>query len=170
MIDINKIKKDNTSFQVPEGYFDELQDNVMQKVRQERDREKRRNRYMLISSIAASVALVLGSIWIWLPGESSHSHVLVDNTTSGKEIAGNIPKEDTFRVNRYDLDMKVVEVEKTSMLDHAVPATPVLANAPLSGEKNVIVEDENATCVDIDYQILEHYQDELTFLDVYFEY
>jgi len=56
--------KDKQHFSVPEGYFDQFQNEVMQVIRSEIEKDKRkrirRNYWFSITGVAASVAIIIG--------------------------------------------------------------------------------------------------------------
>ncbi len=67
MKNLSEIKKENP-FLVPEGYFDQLEQNVMSQVKQVQRHEHRRRIFTISVAAAAVVALLVAiNVWIFLP-------------------------------------------------------------------------------------------------------
>jgi hypothetical protein len=73
MKNLNEIKKENP-FLVPDGYFDQLESEVMSKVRAEQKRIHHRRIYTISVAAAAIVALLVAiNIWIFLPNNNGQN-------------------------------------------------------------------------------------------------
>lgn len=73
MKSLSEIKKENP-FLVPDGYFDQLESEVMLKVRTEQKRIHRRRIYTISIAAAAVVALLVAiNVWIFLPNNNGQS-------------------------------------------------------------------------------------------------
>lgn len=73
MKSLSEIKKENP-FLVPDGYFDQLESEVMLKVRTEQKRVHRRRIYTISIAAAAVVALLVAiNVWIFLPNNNGQS-------------------------------------------------------------------------------------------------
>lgn len=73
MKNLSEIKKENP-FLVPDGYFDQLESEVMLKVRAEQKRIHRRRIYTISIAAAAVVALLVAiNVWIFLPDDNGQS-------------------------------------------------------------------------------------------------
>ena len=73
MKSLDEIKKENP-FLVPDGYFDQLESEVMLKVRTEQKRIHRRRIYTISIAAAAVVALLVAiNVWIFLPNNNGQS-------------------------------------------------------------------------------------------------
>ena len=73
MKNLSEIKKENP-FLVPDGYFDQLESEVMLKVRTEQKRIHRRRIYTISVAAAAVVALLVAiNVWIFLPDNNGQS-------------------------------------------------------------------------------------------------
>ncbi|MBP5650870.1 MAG: hypothetical protein J6X01_07340 [Bacteroidales bacterium] len=73
MKNLNEIKKENP-FLVPDGYFDQLESEVMSKVRAEQKRIHHRRIYTISVAAAAIVALLVAiNVWIFLPDNNGQN-------------------------------------------------------------------------------------------------
>lgn len=73
MKNLNEIKKENP-FLVPDGYFDQLESEVMLKVRAEQKRIHHRRIYTISVAAAAIVALLVAiNVWIFLPDNNGQN-------------------------------------------------------------------------------------------------
>lgn len=73
MKNLSEIKKENP-FLVPDGYFDQLESEVMLKVRAEQKRIHRRRIYTISIAAAAVVALLVAiNVWIFLPDNNGQN-------------------------------------------------------------------------------------------------
>jgi hypothetical protein len=73
MKNLSEIKKENP-FLVPDGYFDQLESEVMSKVRAEQKRIHHRRIYTISVAAAAIVALLVAiNVWIFLPDNNGQN-------------------------------------------------------------------------------------------------
>ena len=78
MKSLDEIKKENP-FLVPDGYFDQLESEVMSKVRMEQKKNHRRRIYTISVAAAAVVALLVAiNVWIFLPENNSQNTELAE--------------------------------------------------------------------------------------------
>jgi hypothetical protein len=137
MATLNDIPKTNP-FQVPDNYFEQLEQEVMMKVKQEQQEQKQkhlrhRRIYTIISAAAAVVALLV---------MINHWFVMPENKPQDTQLA-----ESASTTN----------VLLASSSDNGVLST---------GEAVPDVEIEEVDFDNIDYQILDYYSDEMSELDL----
>jgi len=86
MKSLDEIKKDNP-FLVPDGYFDQLESEVMSKVKLEQKKVHRRRIYTISVAAAAVVALLVAiNVWIFLPENNSQNTELADEGSNSSAI------------------------------------------------------------------------------------
>lgn len=86
MKNLSEIKKENP-FLVPDGYFDQLESEVMLKVRAEQKRVHRRRIYTISIAAAAVVALLVAiNVWIFLPENNSQNTELAEEGSNNSNI------------------------------------------------------------------------------------
>ena len=91
MKNLSEIKKENP-FLVPEGYFDQLEQNVMSQVKQVQRQEHRRRIFTISVAAAAVVALLVAiNVWIFLPDNNQNTQLAeeVSNSSSILLASGN---------------------------------------------------------------------------------
>lgn len=91
MKNLSEIKKENP-FLVPEGYFDQLEQNVMLQVKQVQRQEHRRRIFTISVAAAAVVALLVAiNVWIFLPDNNQDPQLAkeVSNSNSILLASGN---------------------------------------------------------------------------------
>ena len=86
MKSLDEIKKENP-FLVPDGYFDQLESEVMSKVRMEQKRIHRRKIYTISVAAAAVVALLVAiNVWIFFPENNSQNTELAEEGSNNSTI------------------------------------------------------------------------------------
>jgi uncharacterized membrane protein YdfJ with MMPL/SSD domain len=86
MKSLDEIKKENP-FLVPDGYFDQLESEVMSKVRMEQKKNHRRRIYTISVAAAAVVALLVAiNVWIFLPENNSQNTELAEEGSNNSNI------------------------------------------------------------------------------------
>ncbi|MBR4536980.1 MAG: hypothetical protein IKO62_10085 [Bacteroidales bacterium] len=86
MKSLDEIKKENP-FLVPDGYFDQLESEVMSKVKLEQKKVHRRRIYTISVAAAAVVALLVAiNVWIFLPENNSQNTELADEGSNSSAI------------------------------------------------------------------------------------
>lgn len=124
---LQQVPKKNP-FQVPENYFDDLENDVMAKVRQEQKVVKHRKIYTIAAAVAAVAVLVIVlNIGLFSTG----------NETQNQNLAG----------NAVNTNQKLL----ASANDNDITATydPI-----------VVIEESNLD--NVDYQIIDYYDDEMS--------
>ncbi len=104
MIDLENIEK-KEYYQVPDNYFDELPDRVMQNIHQEQ-RKKR----TIISSAVAAVAVIAVAIGIFFTYNTPKQSTEI---TQNQQIAANIEEEEALELVAEDYYS-----EELAMLDY----------------------------------------------------
>ncbi|MCQ2270597.1 MAG: hypothetical protein MJZ52_05165 [Bacteroidales bacterium] len=124
---LQQVPKKNP-FQVPENYFDDLENDVMAKVRQEQKVVKHRKIYTIAAAVAAVAVLVI---------------VL----NIGLFSTGNDTQNQNLAENAVNTDQKLL----ASANDNDITATydPI-----------VVIEESNLD--NVDYQIIDYYDDEMS--------
>lgn len=124
---LQQVPKKNP-FQVPENYFDDLENDVMAKVRQEQKVVKHRKIYTIAAAVAAVAVLVI---------------VL----NIGLFSIGNDTQNQNLAENAVNTDQKLL----ASANDNDITATydPI-----------VVIEESNLD--NVDYQIIDYYDDEMS--------
>lgn len=137
MAKLNDIPKTNP-FQVPENYFEQLEQEVMMKVKQEQQEQKQkhlrhRRIYTIITAAAAVVALIVViNLWFFLPQNKPQDSQLAEGAST-------------------------TSVLLASGSDNGMLST---------GEAVPDVVIEEVDFDNIDYQILDYYSDEMSQLDL----
>lgn len=86
MKSLDEIKKENPFF-VPDGYFDQLESEVMSKVRMEQKKIHRRRIYTISVAVAAVAALLIAiNVWIFVPENNGQNTELAEEGTPNSSI------------------------------------------------------------------------------------
>ena len=84
---LNDIKKENP-FTVPDGYFDQLENDVMAQVRHLQKLHHRRRIYTISVAAAAVVALLVAiNVWIFAPDNNAKNPQLAEESSSSVLLA-----------------------------------------------------------------------------------
>ncbi|MBO4654564.1 MAG: hypothetical protein J5644_03365 [Bacteroidales bacterium] len=87
MENLNDIKKENP-FLVPDGYFDQLENNVMDQVRHIQKLHHRRKIYTISVAVAAVAALLIAiNVWIFAPDNNAQNPQLAEESPSSVLLA-----------------------------------------------------------------------------------
>lgn len=156
MIDLNKIEKKEI-FQVPENYFEEMQEQVLAKIRHQKIRS--RNRLLVaITSVAATFLLVF-SLLHFIPQPEQGNLAFTGNHDSLSEIL-----TDTGSTESVMPDEVQVTENRTTSRDIAINRVSSVIPKETSTLAQVI---ENVELDNLDYQILEYYQEDISLMDLY---
>lgn len=111
MKSLDDIKKEN-SFLVPEGYFDQLEQDVMTQVHQIRQANRRRRIYTISIAAAAVVALLVAiNVWIFAPDDNaSNTQLAEEKATSGNVLLASGSEMDVLSTGAV---MPVVDFEES---------------------------------------------------------
>lgn len=158
-MDLSSIKKEEV-FQVPEGYFDELEESVMGKVR--RHRRMVRTWKIAAASAAAVILILCVNLWIFMP-EQQDNTTMVAQTSPGSNVpllAANTPAISGLAPAEIPAatPVKTVEPAKTNV-KHSSSSNHDTADEVIINESEL----DNA-----DYQILDYYTEELAQMDYWF--
>ena len=86
MKSLDEIKKENP-FLVPDGYFDQLESEVMLKVRMEKKKIHRRRIYTISVAVAAVAALLIAiNVWIFAPENNGQNTELAEEGSNNSSI------------------------------------------------------------------------------------
>lgn len=86
MKSLDEIKKENP-FLVPDGYFDQLESEVMLKVRMEQKKIHRRRIYTISVAVAAVAALLIAiNVWIFAPENNGQNTELAEEGSNNSSI------------------------------------------------------------------------------------
>ena len=86
MKSLDEIKKENP-FLVPDGYFDQLESEVMLKVRMEQKKIHRRRIYTISVAVAAVTALLIAiNVWIFAPENNGQNTELAEEGSNNSSI------------------------------------------------------------------------------------
>lgn len=143
--------RDNEAFQVPDGYFETLQKDVLNRIHHQQ-KINRRNKLLLTFSSAAASLLIVVALLIFFP--KSGDPILVSNFESLSNAQISKQLDDKISDNQDNLQPENVSVQNESNRD-AVDAKVK------RGRVNNEPEFDN-----LDYQIVETYSDELVYSDV----
>ena len=144
---LDKIKK-GEDFQVPDGYFDKLPDVVLAKIKKEKPTMQRKHILFTVSSIAASLLLLLGIVGLIRMEKQDNASLSAQN--------GNLPAVDTLTLRNY-LAMNETNSELTDQMEAMIAdETP---KPVYSSESELALAyhqfDEG------DYLVMEYYADEI---------
>lgn len=157
MIDLNKIEKKEI-FQVPENYFEEMQEQVLAKIRHQKIKSRNNRVLLAITSIAATFLLVF-SLLHFIPQPEQGNLALTGNHDSLSEIL-----TDTGSTESVMPDEVQVTENRTTSRDIAINRVSSVIPKETSTLAQVI---ENVELDNLDYQILEYYQEDISLMDLY---
>ncbi len=145
MTSLNDLKN-RVDFKIPDGYFDRMQKEVLQKIHLREKRIKQRKIFFTIGSVAASLLIIFNIVFFF-------------------------PNEDTTELASYTSEKKFVE----KVVEIAVPE-PELEKVPepivKTERKSSSIEQEviEMELENLDYAIIESYEEsmyDLVLLDLY---
>ena len=135
MKNLSEIKKENP-FLVPDGYFDQLENDVMAQVQHIQKLHHRRKIYTISVAVAAVAALLIAiNVWIFAPDNNPNNSQLAAEETTNSTI---------LLASSSDYDYGVL----------------------YNGEDLPTVDFEANDLDNVDYQILDYYSDEMSQLDL----
>jgi len=144
--------RDENAFQVPDGYFENLQNEVIQKIHYHQ-KITRRNRFIIsFSSLAACLLIAVGLFsFFYQDGQSvlvssldTVSNVIIQKPLSEAATNPEITTADEIKLNETQL---------------ATSGSVKLAKKDISKEKSRQFDE-------LDYEIVESYSDELVYADI----
>ena len=159
---LSDIPKPKIEFDVPEQYFNTMQNSVLQRIaEQEKQKIIIRKRIFTISAIAASFIIIMGIGFIFLNDfTSSETHDQLAYSVVNK--AQKVEKKIISDTMPKSVEIKVADTEpKLCKTQNAT--SPQKYSEPLLEESDIELNEEDFN--DIDYQILELYSDEIVFID-----
>ena len=135
MKSLSEIKKENP-FLVPDGYFDQLENNVMTQVQRLQKLHRRRKIYTISVAAAAVAALLIAiNVWIFAPDKNNNNIQIAENeTTSSNALLASS--------NNYDYGVLT------------------------TGDELPAVDFGDSDFDNVDYQILDYYSVEMAQLDL----
>ncbi len=146
---------DENAFQLPNGYFEKMQDEVFQKIHYHQ-KISRRNRFIItFSSLAASILIFIG-LFVFLP--KNGQPVLVSSLDS-------VSESKVFQQVNSELNTnKEIVSENESMLsdDNKQIAASESVNSETKNNSKDKVQQFNS----LDYDIAESYSEELVYADI----
>ena len=154
MKNLDEIKNDN-GFDVPEHYFDELGNNVIAKIKKQEKKQRNNRIFMSVSSIAASLLIIL-SIFYFKPTSEVHDLALVHQQA---EIPVTFNEENLSKQE----GIVVENIAEPVVREYAKTSSEKVTNAIAQN-----IQHENLD--NIDYQIIEYYDDDIMFADTYLDY
>ncbi len=157
MIDLNKIDKKEI-FQVPENYFEEMQEQVLAKIRHQKIKSRNNRVLVAITSIAATFLLVF-SLLHFIPQPDQGNFALTGTHESLSEML-----TDTGSTESVMPDEVQVTENRTTNRDIAINRVSSVMPKETSTLAQVI---ENVELDNLDYQILEYYQEDISLMDLY---
>lgn len=157
MIDLNKIDKKEI-FQVPENYFEEMQEQVLAKIRHQKIKSRNNRVLVAITSIAATFLLIF-SLLHFIPQPDQGNLALTGTHESLSEML-----TDTGSTESVMPDEVQVTENRTTNWDIAINRVSSVMPKETSTLAQVI---ENVELDNLDYQILEYYQEDISLMDLY---
>ncbi len=159
---LSDIPKPKIEFDVPEQYFNTMQNSVLQRIaEQEKQKIIIRKRIFTISAIAASFIIIMGIGFIFLNDfTSSETHDQLAYSVVNK--AQKVEKKIISDTMPKSVEIKVADTEpKLSKTQNAT--SPQKYSEPLLEVSDIGLNEEDFN--DIVYQILRLYSDEIVFID-----
>jgi hypothetical protein len=147
---LDGIKK-GEDFQVPAGYFDKLPDAVFAKIKKEETVAQRKRISFTISSIAASLLLLLGIVGL-IRMEKQENLQSAHNTITNSSL----PAVDTLTLRNY-LAMNETLSEMTDQMEAMITDE---APKPVYASERELASVEHQLD-ESDYRIMEYYADEI---------
>ena len=141
--------RDKNAFQVPDGYFENLQNDIIQKIHHHQ-KITRRNRFIIsFSSVAACLLIVVGLFSFF---HQDGQYVLVSSldTVSNAVIIREPLSETETNQDAFTVDEK----------------TQLTASGSVKSTKKDTSKDKSRQFDELDYEIVESYSDELVYADI----
>lgn len=146
MPSINDLNK-KPDFNIPDDYFERLQDEVLTKIHRYEKSLKQRRIFYSISSIAASLLIIFSTVYFFPDENSENFASLVSVKKEAQSMYDSITNQDTTEIK--------TEENKEVPQKNKIPMKPMIVETELDN---------------LDYDIIEHYQEsvyDLAFLDLY---
>ena len=118
--------KNKPLFEVPEHYFEQLQYNVMQRVKKEVKSQNSKKQWISAISVAASFAIIITLSFFLFVNRNTNEHFYVH-----EEI---INSEDSILASNSNLLAEVTEHAIVIPTELIAPQKPLSSNAPLVAE------------------------------------
>ena len=144
-----------TPYKIPKNFFEEMQDNVLEKIEKIPNKETKifRLNYSVVTSLAAALALIFGFTFLWKTNQtdiSKNSDTVSNNqpkTTVNQENNSNNSLENTDIATIQDVQKTIKKVEETNAVNtktNSEKTNPVIANTDDNYEQllNSLTEDE----------------------------
>lgn len=155
IIDLEK-EKIADGFQIPNGYFDDIEDVIFQKIYLDEKKIKQKNRWRIFAfSAAASVLIVLG-LFLLIP-QNDYSKAQNDPRDEEQKSETEMLFEEMDHIEETLLAYSTISDEQALQINHDLDQRVEMLEEMINEEK---LQDE-------DYQILDYYLEEVLF-DIYF--
>jgi len=153
--------KDKPLFEVPEHYFEQLQQDVMQRVKKETKSQKIKKQWFSAISVAASIALILALSYFIFLNRDSEPHFYVH-----EEI---LPSEDSIISLDSNSIAEAIEMIATNdTAEQIITSKPLFSKAPLVPVNETIVY--RAVDYYVDDFLTENFYETMYDLESYFDY
>lgn len=151
-MDLNQIKKDDC-YKVPENYFEDLPKMVFQNIAKQKRTIAIRRSVIAISSIAASILLIVGIIQLRPTTQVplvAQVDTMAQETTQTEVITAEAPATQESNI----MTAQATYTKQDSQANHKTQTRKASSST-----------EETTTLQDIDYQIINAYIEELSFND-----
>jgi len=147
--------RDENAFQVPNGYFEKMQDEVFQKIHYHQKISHRNKFIITFSSLAASILIFIGLL-VFLP--KNGQPVLVSSLDSVSE--SNVFQQVNSELNT---NQEVVSEDESKLSDNneQIAASGSVNSKTKNNSKRKVQQYNN-----LDYDIVESYSEELVYADI----
>ena len=145
---------------MPDGYFEKLPEQVMQRISEEESRKLFLwRRVRRITSIAAGFALIIGaSLWI--------AHTLREPVQTSRPTAS-VPVATPPQKNLASTDSRALAQVTPSAQEEVAPAAPAPhpSTRPRTASENVLSTVDASDFDETDYEILDFFSDDMADID-----
>lgn len=147
--------KDENAFRIPDGYFEKMQNDVIQKIHYNQIRYHRNRLIIGLSSIAAGVFIFVGFL-VFLPKNGQSVLVSAMDTVS----KGNIIQQSNSKI-QVNQEFISGDVSKSISNAKQLAASVSVKSATKDNSNENVQQFDN-----LDYEIVESYSDELVYADI----
>ena len=145
--------RDKDAFRVPDGYFENLQNNLFQKIHH-RQKIARRNKFIIsFSSVAACLLIIVGIFSFF--HQDGKSVLLSSRDTVSDAAVIEQPLSETTT------NPEIITVDKMKLNEKQLANSSSAKSA-----KKEISENKSQQFDELDYEIVESYSDELVYADI----
>jgi|WetSurMetagenome_2_1015567.scaffolds.fasta_scaffold681483_2 flagellar biosynthesis/type III secretory pathway M-ring protein FliF/YscJ len=153
MENLNQYRDKNT-FQVPDGYFEDLQNDVIQKIRYHQKTTRRKRLIISFSSVAACLLIVVG-LFSFFHQDGQSVLVSSMDTVSDAVIIQQPFSEAATNPESITADEKKSHNE-----------TQLANSGSVKSAKKDILKSKSQQFDNLDYEIVDSYADELVYADI----